>query len=259
MRCSLVILSLLLPATAVAESDLDGYVRSARTMARRGDCAAVAAVSAHVRRLSPAFHAETFSRDPVIATCDGSRAIPPRSPDLPAPVDAPSLPGPAVLPERIPGLAAPLEHKSGATAISLSLGATLGGVAALAVAANARTDHTFKTGLAITGLGLVLIGPTAGHIYAGNAWNRGLQVRLGSLAVATAGIALAWRACAPFQGGCSEAEHDQSDLFGGVGFVGTLVYSVAMFYEIGSAGSAAHKYNVRLVPTGNGVGAVGRF
>ena len=59
-----------LMATApTADSSLDRDTLAAYEYARRGDCAAVAAIAAGVRRSDPTYYREQFLRDPLLAPC----------------------------------------------------------------------------------------------------------------------------------------------------------------------------------------------
>lgn len=59
-----------LTATApTADSSLDRDTLAAYEYARRGDCAAVAAIATGVRRADPTYYRDQFLRDPLLAPC----------------------------------------------------------------------------------------------------------------------------------------------------------------------------------------------
>lgn len=159
--------------------------------------------------------------------------------------------------------AEPVEPRSPGTAVFLSAGATVAGIAMLA-AERTTSDYDVQRALAIGGLAAIAIGPTLGHAYAGRAWNTGLKVRLISLGVAIGSLAIGLAACPPFSGACNS---DGAVAIAGVGFVGGgLTYAGATLYEIVDAGNAARRSNERrqlqIVPatgTGPGVTLVGTF
>lgn len=157
--------------------------------------------------------------------------------------------------------AEPVEPRSPGTAVFLSAGTTVAGVAMLAAAG---TSSDFRSALVIGGLAAIAIGPTMGHAYAGRAWNPSLKVRLISLGVATGSLAIGLAACPPFSGACKS---DGAVALASVGFVGGgLTYAGATLAEIGAAAGAARRFNERrqlqIVPaagTGPGVTLVGTF
>ncbi|MEO8698433.1 MAG: hypothetical protein ABI867_00280 [Kofleriaceae bacterium] len=123
----------------------------------------------------------------------------------------------------------PPPPRSPTVAIALSLGTTLAGIAAFAVAG--RIDQTDERAWLATGAVLLAIGPTTGHAYAGSPLNAGLAVRLASGAVGLAGLGLYL---------------DGESLGGGALVVaGAIGYLAGTLYEIGDAPAAADRYNRR--------------
>lgn len=57
------------PPVALADPSLDRDTLTAYEYARRGDCAAVAAIGATVRRQDPAYYRAEFASDPLLAPC----------------------------------------------------------------------------------------------------------------------------------------------------------------------------------------------
>ncbi len=114
----------------------------------------------------------------------------------------------------------------------------------------------------VAGLAGIAIGPSLGHIYAGDAWNTGLQLRLVSLATGAAGVVMIARSGELFGPSTNSAGSNAGAsllLVGLVGQAGTL-------YEIVDASGATRRANERrlqLVPTiasdAAGASLAGRF
>jgi hypothetical protein len=135
--------------------------------------------------------------------------------------------------------APPRPPRSPGVALALSLGTSLAGVAALAVAGQAdRIDPGSQPGWLAIGVGLLAVGPTTGHLYANHPLNTGLAIRLASGAVGALGAGL-------FVDGGGRDGGGES--LGGAALVvaGAFGYAAAMFYEIGDAPAAADRYNRR--------------
>jgi hypothetical protein len=127
------------------------------------------------------------------------------------------------------------EIKSPSTALALSLGTTVVGYG-LAYFGNGTNSPAVST----TGSVLAFIGPTTGHIYAGQTWNPGLKYRLIGLGVTAVGFVVLIGACPPFGGQCNEGLA-MVGVAGAVG--GAVTYAGATIYEIATAPSAATDYN----------------
>jgi hypothetical protein len=211
---------------------------AARNAARDGRCDTIAIIGRRVRELDARYHGDVFAVDPIIAACVPGRRMPDR--DRPTAIESSAINGSAMTPPRD----APLpvgEYKDPGTALALSLGVTGGGLALiLAAAAAADGSDSVTGGLALAGSLMVTIGPTTGHIYAGNAWNTGLKWRLGSLGVATGALAGALALCPPF----SRCTNDGAAAALGVVFAGAgITYIGATIYEAGTAGASARRHN----------------
>ena len=143
--------------------------------------------------------------------------------------------------------------KNAGTAVLLSLGMTAGGLGLAALGDSERIPA-----LSTAGSIMFVVGPTAGHIYAGHAWNAGLGARLAGAGVAMLGVVEAV-GCID---GCSS---DRGNAAAVLLIGGGLLYVGGGLYEIATAGEAAHRYNrehgfeATVVPTGNGVALAGRF
>jgi hypothetical protein len=175
--------------------------------------------------------------------------------DLPpaATLVAPRAPEPRALPSLQPSPAAETENeplgpdeyiqggrRSAGVAFALSGGTTLAGFLMLTLAADSNDDMQAK--LVVGGLLALTIGPTTGHIYAGDTWNTGLKVRLSGLGISVLGAAVALAACPPFSGNCN----DGGAAIGGVGFLaGGIMYAGGTIYEIVDAPRAADRYNMK--------------
>jgi hypothetical protein len=225
------------------------YLEAAQVLARDGDCRGVLAIESRVQALDPEFHAKVFVRDVEIRGCTPHDGMKPRR-DLRISGTAPG--------QNLPADRWPASPKSEGTALGLSVGTTLGGVAMLALASGGGES---QGGLVAGGLLALAIGPTLGHAYAGNTWNTGLQVRLASAAFATLGAAIVVKSNCLFGAGCS----DGAGALGGLMFtIGGVTYLGGTLYEMFTAGESAQKTNerFRLIPavsSGPGVSVVGRF
>ncbi len=156
-----------------------------------------------------------------------------------------------------PPLAIARKEKNPMIALALSAGTTvIGGGLLITAAALEEPQSDFKKNSALLGLmggGIVavLVGPTLGHVYAGDAWNRWLRLRLLGAGGVVAGGLIAGAsangdACGFPGTSCSSA---QTAAFGlGILLVagGAISYIVGMGAEIGSAPRAADRYNRQL-------------
>ena len=234
---------LLAASTAYAETP-EQLTQTARNVARDGRCEALPAIADRVRALDADYYATVYAVDPVIAACTH--------------VDAHLQLGgpPSVTPLSPIRAAAPVrigDPKSPDTALGLSLGTTAAGLGLMI--AGSKIDNG-----ALGGLGAVmfLIGPTTGHTYAGDTFNGGLGIRSAGLLSSVLGLAMAF--CFD---GCNQST--QRSVGAVMFYGGALLYIGGSLYEIGTAPSAAHRYNREhgldstVVPTGNGLAVVGTF
>jgi hypothetical protein len=160
------------------------------------------------------------------------------------------------------------QPKDPSTALWLSLGPTLGGLA-LEVASLSVRDPATAGGMNLVGGIAAFVGPSLGHAYSGRVWNRGLGIRLAGLATALVGVGLVMSACSD---GCGHAQGTAS-AGGGLFIGGGIVYVVGVIDEISGAPDAARRYNrehgfdatltfapiVTAHSTAPGLGLVGRF
>ena len=235
-------------ATAHAET-VEELTATARNVARDGRCEALPAIGQRVKELDADYYARVFAVDPAIAGCT---TVDPRK-QIGGP---PSMTPASFLPPMPREAAAATERKSTGEAFALSGGSTMAGVVLLGIA-----SHWSSAPAGYTGAALVLVGPTLGHIYAGDTWNTGLAVRLGSSATFVLGAGLALRCIDT----CSDSDSTVATVGALLGLFSAITYAGATFYEIGTAPEAAAKYNrehhldVTVVPTGTGLAVAGTF
>jgi hypothetical protein len=125
------------------------------------------------------------------------------------------------------------EPKSEATATAISLVGTLAGGALFAASWNADSG-----GVLLLGTGALMLGPSAGHWYAGQALTWGLPVRIAGAGLVATG-ALAGLACS----GVTLGEDDcgGSDMVVG----GLVAIGVGAIIDIATSSGAAREYNER--------------
>lgn len=165
----------------------------------------------------------------------------------PPPVAAPGgyyvygpMPGPMPLP-------APMiegKTKSEGTATMLSLGTTAAGFALLASAANQDNGG----GMGTLGVLALLIGPSAGHIYAGETGHAvGMSLVRGGAAIAfLAGVIKATTVYATDSGDCIDwCNSGDSDNGATLMWVGGLTFVAATVYDIIDAPRAARRRNAK--------------
>lgn len=233
----------LLASQAHAETP-EQLTQTARNIARDGRCEALPVISARVRALDPDYYARVYAVDPVIVGC--------------LHVDAHLQLGgpPSVTPPSPIRAAAPVrigDSKSPDTALALSLGTTAVGLGLMIE--GSKIDNGVLGGL---GAVMFFVGPTTGHMYAGDTFNGGLGIRSAGLLSTVLGLAMAF--CFD---GCNQGT--QQSVGGAMFYGGALLYIGGSLYEIGTAPSAAHRYNREhgldstVVPTGNGLAVVGTF
>ena len=136
----------------------------------------------------------------------------------------------------------PGDHKDPWTAVELSAGITLGGVATAALVAPIAWSEGAPApvvgGLVVAGVAGFLAGPTVGHVYAGEGWNAWTTVRASAFAAPLVGLAA--DAMLGNHGGRDFAPAPGIAL-GVIG--GALLYTVGMIGETASAPFAANDYN----------------
>ncbi len=155
----------------------------------------------------------------------------------------------------------------------IALGLSLAGTAAGATALFAA-GATDRAPLALSGLGLLVVGPSLGHIYAGEAGRalRHSAVRAGAVAVMGAGLLVAWSSPCAF--GPENHDHcpNARDRLGlGIIAAGALLGAGSAVYSIIDAPRAATRTNraqpaLAVTPltgpagsTGPGLSLAGRF
>jgi hypothetical protein len=125
--------------------------------------------------------------------------------------------------------AAPARSES--TATLLAVGATAAGFGLLALATHRDGgDDTLTSALAWSGLGLVVVGPSAGHIYAGEGGHAlGFSaLRLGSLAALGVGLIASLNEC-DVVGPCQDGSKGGARALmaaGAIGYVGLTIYDI---------------------------------
>lgn len=247
-------------STAYAETPetAEQLTEAARDLARAGHCKGLPALGKRVHELDDDYFTRVYSIDPVIAGCkdlDALEPVEPPMPDAKPTPDAKPVPVAKPVPIDKPMLEPETSPKNPDVALELSLGITLGGLA-LAVGGSSFDSAPMTD----TGVLALLVGPSVGHIYAGEGWNGGLGVRLiGGGALGLLGVVV-------FLGCVDECLHDPSRPTSEKLFIAAGLVEVAgSIYEITTAPSAADRYNrehgfeAKIVPTGNGVAVVGRF
>ncbi|MEO8699715.1 MAG: hypothetical protein ABI867_06710 [Kofleriaceae bacterium] len=141
--------------------------------------------------------------------------------------------------------------KSESTATLLAIGATTAGFLAIGAATDNNGDG--NGGLGLIGAGLLLIGPSAGHIYAGetgHAVKASLLRSAGVLAMLVGAISMTTvasdaGACPPdtlCEGGGGRDDKSRAKLLLGVG---AAVYIGSTIYDLVDAGAAARRENRR--------------
>jgi hypothetical protein len=213
-------------------------LQSARSAARDGRCDTISIIGARVRAIDPNYYATVFAGDPQIASC--RQGMPFRPPSSAAAIA--STPAPSVDQELLPSEI--VEVKSPGTALALSLGVTAGGVALAYLAEDLDHDGNGNAdALGTLGSIAFFVGPTVGHIYAGNTWNTGLKWRLAGLGVSFGGLVFAFSQCGIFEG-CSQSEQDAADVGAAIAIGGVIMYVGGTIYEIATAGRSAREFNL---------------
>lgn len=141
-----------------------------------------------------------------------------------------------------PRLAAAQDHpepgpKSGRVATSLAIGTTLAGVALMAIGGDSDSEP-----LAFVGAGLTTIGPSAGHIYAGEGAHAATSSLIRAGAIGIAGIGVGMSFCI-FD--CEDVDIDQRRAGTMIAFVGVGLFAAATIYDVVDAHQAADRANRR--------------
>lgn len=169
--------------------------------------------------------------------------------EQPAPAPPPPMPGyyvygPAPVPMAMPAPIIEGRAKSEGTATLLSLGATTGGFLLLASAGKQQDGGGEMATLGVLAL---MIGPSAGHIYAGETGHAvGMSLVRGGAAIAfVAGIVKATTAysgsdCIDWCEGSRDSDNGATLMW-----VGGLTFVAATVYDIIDAPRAAHRRNLK--------------
>ncbi len=158
----------------------------------------------------------------------------------------PMLQAPAPLEPAPP---APTDGKSPAMAVALSLGVTGAGFAALAMTDDMNNSDA-SSALAVAGVTLIVGGPSAGHIYAGESHHA-----LATTALRAAGLGVGAVAAVSMIDFCWDECPEEDHTGAGIALaLGLGVYAGATLYDFIDAAGAARRANrrassVRLAPT----------
>jgi hypothetical protein len=139
-------------------------------------------------------------------------------------------------------------------AFGLSTGATAAGGLLLVLATESSDDRVAVASTLIGG-GLLVVGPSAGHLYVGESGEAvGMSLlRGGALALAYAGFTRFFDEC---EGSYCDDQTGELMMLGGVG-----LWTAAAVYDMIDAPRAAARANARIAvtPTGNGIAISGTF
>jgi hypothetical protein len=123
-------------------------------------------------------------------------------------------------------------HRRPGKALRLSIGVPLLGAGITALGLGVQSD-----GVAAAGAIVFVLGPSAGHVYAGEFLTTGLGIRLAGAALFTLGAAQSFR-CSPDL--CQAPGYSTPAIFAGMG-----VLAVGTIWDIVTAPGAADDYNAR--------------
>lgn len=177
-----------------------------------------------------------------------SNAAPLASPSVSAPLAAPSMQAPAAAPSTLATLAPPAQaispardtsdQKAPETAFVLSALSTAAGVGLIFVGGNANSGE-----LALLGLATVAVGPSFGHIYAGETGHALAHsaVRVGSMGAMLAGVLWDFADCFSLYGASCDRSAGPVILFTS----GVVVGASSAIYSIFDASRAAQRHNAR--------------
>src|SRR5580765_5814743 len=130
------------------------------------------------------------------------------------------------------------EPRSGATAVELSVAGTV--MPAVVFASGLDEKGTPTT--IITALGIGVITPSLGEIYAGRYVTYGMAARATGLTLALYGSHQADALCSWYGTCYEETQRARKMMFGGL-----ILYAAGTVYDIATAPRAAHHYNERRV------------
>lgn len=137
-----------------------------------------------------------------------------------------------------------LETKSGSTATALAIGTTLGGLVAVTYTGAEQGDDTVMLG----GIALMMIGPSAGHFYAGET-GHGVKMsllRTGGLVLLGVGLLASSTVtyCAAAEGEAGNCSTRDSHTKGAMMmWIGGATIVGATLYDLWDARNAAHRAN----------------
>ncbi|GEM_PF-5155308 len=133
-----------------------------------------------------------------------------------------------------------LQLKSSGTALLWAVGTTVAGIAAIGAAFDEESE-----GLLLLGAGLTLIGPSAGHIYAGEGTHavKASLLRAGGVVVFSLGAV----ANANATSDCYDAYYCEDNNSDGEAamWIGGLIVVGSTLYDLYDAGRAVNRYNDR--------------
>ncbi|MCA9679968.1 MAG: hypothetical protein H6709_10240 [Kofleriaceae bacterium] len=161
------------------------------------------------------------------------------------------MPALAVLAVSTPARAegdATLAPKEDGTALGLSVAGTIAGpllFGAGMVAAGQKSDG-LAIGMYWTGTAALLLGPSAGHWYAGHYLTPGLGLRVGGAAVAVVGVAAGFGAC--FDQECDRGPYVAAMVLGTGAYVADVVWDLATTGDAVDAWNREHGLDVGLAP-----------
>lgn len=211
-------------AAADSSEPPERLVVQARTLARAHDCASARVVAAKVAEADEQMYLDAVVGDPEIGPCLAN--------------------GPVLSPAQVPFREEPVPvgGKSPNTALLLSGGVTLiGAVISTAAFFGANDPLDPNKTLVLIGGGIGLVGPSLGNIYAGDALNVGLGLRVAGLGIFGAMMAH----CGPDS--CSTSDGTANAMLAAA----TIVYGAGVITEIALAPRAARRYNrehLQIVP-----------
>ena len=130
-----------------------------------------------------------------------------------------------------------LQLKSSGTALLWAVGTTVAGIAMIGAAFDEESE-----GLLLLGAGLTLVGPSAGHIYAGEGGHalKASLLRAGGLLVFTLG-AVEYDSYECYDAYYCEEDNDGEAAM----WIGGLIVVGSTLYDFYDAGRAANRYNER--------------
>lgn len=159
--------------------------------------------------------------------------------------------------------AASADRYSPTAALALSLGATTVGAGLFAYGAFSDGDTTTRATLVDVGVVATYLGPSAGHVYTGEFFTRGLAVRTAGALLVGAGLATELGDC-----GFTDDACDASPLAYGLLIAGAAISTAGVVDDIATAPRRARRLNraaaslslaPQVAPGRAGVAVVGTF